>query len=300
MSVSSNSKAVAAKGSPKRVRQGGEEEPTRTSNATAGLSPNEKGEVENKRPPKPAVLHEVIRREGEHELRRAVTALAFSSLAAGLSMGFSMVACALLHRYLGDLPGGSVIESLGYSVGFLIVIIARQQLFSENTMTAVLPLMSEPSWRKFGQLLRLWGVVLAGNLVGVAIYAYGLLHLEQFDAPTHESFRDLGKELMQNSPWQMFTKGILSGWLIATMVWMLAALEQSKLAIIIFMTTFVALGGFPHIIVGSAESLYLVFSGELGWSGYVFDFALPTLAGNIVGGSFIFALISHAQVRSDR
>jgi formate/nitrite transporter FocA (FNT family) len=26
---------------------------------------------------------------------------------------------------------------------------------------------------------------------------------------------------------------------------------------------------------------------------------LPVLAGNIVGGSLIFALISHAQVRSD-
>jgi len=300
MSANSNSKTAAATASSKRARQTGEDDSQRQSNASTGLSPNEKGEVEQKRPPKPAVLHEVIRREGEHELRRTLAALAFSSLAAGLSMGFSMVACALLHRYLGDFPGRAVVESLGYSVGFLIVIVARQQLFSENTMTAVLPLMSAPSWRKFGQLLRLWGVVLAGNLVGVALYAYGLLHLDQFDAATHTSFRDLGKELMQNSPWQMFTKGILSGWLIATMVWMLAALEQSKLAIVIFMTTFIALGGFPHIIVGSAESLYLVFSGELGGSGYVFDFALPTLAGNIVGGSFIFALISHAQVRSDR
>jgi formate/nitrite transporter FocA (FNT family) len=173
-------------------------------------------------------------------------------------------------------------------------------LFTENTMTAVLPLMSKPSWQKFGLLLRLWGIVLAGNLVGVALYAFGLLHLHQFDDATQTAFVDIGKELMQNTPWQMFTKGILSGWLIATMVWMLAALEQSKIAIIVLVTTFIAIGGFTHIIVGSVETLYLVFAGQLGFGAYVFAFALPTLAGNIVGGSGIFALISHAQVRSDR
>ena len=47
------------------------------------------------------------------------------------------------------------------------------------------------------------------------------------------------------------------------------------------------------------EALYLVFDGATSWTAYLMRFALPTLAGNIVGGSLIFALISHAQVRSD-
>ena len=104
---------------------------------------------------------------------------------------------------------------------------------------------------------------------------------------------------MRNSVFQMFTKAVLAGWLVATMVWMLAATEQSKLAVIVVITTLVAIGGFTHIVVGSAESLYLVFAGHLGLTSYFLDFALPTLAGNIFGGSLIFALISHAQVRSD-
>jgi formate/nitrite transporter FocA (FNT family) len=83
------------------------------------------------------------------------------------------------------------------------------------------------------------------------------------------------------------------------MVWLLPAAERGKIAVIVIVTYVIALGGFTHIVVGSVEVLYLVFDGAASWADYVMRFALPTLAGNIVGGSLIFALISHAQVRSD-
>ncbi len=123
------------------------------------LSGPEKDVVEEKRSPRAAVLHEVIRREGEQELSRGVAALGWSSLAAGLSMGFSLLARGLLHRYLDGVPGQFLLESFGYSFGFIVVILARQQLFTENTMTAVLPLMTEPSLRHFGRLLRMCGAI---------------------------------------------------------------------------------------------------------------------------------------------
>ena len=97
----------------------------------------------------------------------------------------------------------------------------------------------------------------------------------------------------------MFAKGIISGWMIATMVWMIPSMESAKLWIIILITYLMALGDFTHIVVGSAEVSYLVFAGELPWRDFWMVFAGPTLAGNIIGGSFIFALISHAQVRSE-
>jgi formate/nitrite transporter FocA (FNT family) len=263
------------------------------------LSGNEQGDVEDKRPPRAAVLHEIIRREGEHELKRGVAALGWSSLAAGLSMGFSLLARGLLHAHLDDFPGRYLLENFGYCFGYIVVILARQQLFTENTMTAVLPLMTEPSLGKFGCLLRMWGIVLIGNLIGAALFAYGILHLQQFDSDAQAAFTDIGKELMKNSPLQMFTKGILAGWLIATLVWLLPSAEKAKIAIIVIVTYLIAIGGFTHIIVGTVESLYLVFAGDIRFADYALGFALPTLAGNIVGGSFIFALISHAQVRSD-
>ena len=263
------------------------------------MSREERGDVHDLRPPRPVVLHETIRREGEQELARSVSALGWSSLAAGMTMGFSMLARALLHHHVQGLPGAFLIESLGYPFGFLVVILARQQLFTENTMTAVLPLMTEPGWGKFGCLLRLWGVVFAGNVVGGALFAWGVLNLQLFDASTQASLHAMGTALMHNTPWQMFTKGIAAGWLIATMVWLLPAAERSKIAVIVIVTYVIALGDFTHIIVGSVEVLYLVFDGAATWGDYAMRFALPTLAGNIVGGSLIFALISHAQVRSD-
>lgn len=263
------------------------------------LSHDERGDVDELRPPRPVVLHETIRREGEQELRRSVSALGWSSLAAGLTMGFSMLARGLLHRYANGLPGAFLIESLGYPFGFLVVILARQQLFTENTMTAVLPLMTSPSLGKLRCLLRLWSVVLIGNILGTALFALGVLHMQLFDETTRAALSTLGHELMHNSGLQMFTKGIVAGWLVATMVWLLPAAEHRKIAVITITTYVIALGGFTHIIVGSAEVLYLVFSGQATVADYVWHFALPTLAGNIVGGSLIFALISHAQVRSD-
>jgi len=262
------------------------------------LSREEHRDVQDKSPPRAAVLHEVIRRSGEEELKRSFAALAWSSLAAGMTMGFSLLARGVLHRHLAGVSTGHLIDSLGYTFGFLAVIMARQQLFTENTLTAVLPLMTKPGWSNLIRLLRLWSVVLAGNLVGVSLFAFGLLHLQQFDAPTERAFVDIGRELMQNSPFEMFTKGILAGWIIAMMVWMLAASERSRLAVIVICTYLIAVGGFTHIVVGAAEAMYLVFAGKISFADAVLHFGLPTLAGNVVGGSLIFGLISHAQVRS--
>jgi formate/nitrite transporter FocA (FNT family) len=142
-------------------------------------------------------------------------------------------------------------------------------------------------------------VVFAGNLVGTALFSYGILHMQLFDQASQSALRDIGTEVMGNTPLQMFTKGIVAGWLIATMVWLLPAAEHARISVIVITTYLIALGGFTHIIVGSVETFYLMFAGGLSFAGFVVHFALPTLAGNVVGGSCIFALISHAQVRGD-
>ncbi|WP_222565346.1 formate/nitrite transporter family protein [Novilysobacter antarcticus] len=262
------------------------------------LSDDERRDVEERSAPRAALLHEIIRRAGQEELKRNIATLAWSAFAAGLTMGFSFLARGVLHRHMDGLPGAFLVDSMGYTFGFLAVIVARQQLFTENVLTAVLPLMTKPSAHNFGRLLRLWSVVLAGNLVGASVFAFGLLHMQQFDATGQAAFVAVGRELMDNSALEMFTKGILAGWIIAMMVWMMAATERSRVAIILICTYVIAIGGFTHIVVGSAEAMYMVFAGESSFADAVLRFGLPTLAGNVVGGSLIFALISHAQVRS--
>jgi formate/nitrite transporter FocA (FNT family) len=266
---------------------------------TPNLSPEEQHDVDKSQPPRAAVLHEIIRTQGDQELERSVAALWWSALAAGLTMGLSLMAMGLLNSRLPDGEGFKVIASFGYCAGFLAVILARQQLFTENTLTAVLPIMTKPTLSNFGRLLRLWSVVLVGNLCGTLLVAYVMLNLPIFDSKTDLAFLDIGRKIMENDASQMFAKGIVSGWMIATMVWMIPSMESAKMWIIILITYLMALGDFTHIVVGSAEVSYLVFAGELPWKDFWLVFAGPTLAGNIVGGSFIFALISHAQIRSE-
>ena len=250
-------------------------------------------------PSRAMAIHEHIRQDGEKEMERDAMALFWSAIAAGLSMGASLLAKGIFHVQLEGIPGGFLLENLGYTFGFIIVIMARQQLFTENTVTAVLPVMQNPSWKNMGLLGRLWGVVLLGNLVGTAVAAFAFEYMPIFDEPTRDAFVKIGMDVMKNTPLEMFSNAIISGWIIATMVWMFPAAGASKLVVIILMTWLIALGDTTHIVVGAVEIFYLVFNGTLHWSEFLWPFALPTLAGNICGGTFIFALLSHAQIRND-
>ncbi|AJJ64991.1 formate/nitrite transporter family protein [Yersinia aldovae] len=254
---------------------------------------------EKKLPSKAAAIHELIRLDGEKELERDSFALLWSAIAAGLSMGASLIAKGIFHARLPDNPASFLLENVGYTFGFIIVIMARQQLFTENTVTPVLPIMQKPSLRNFILLFRLWGLVLLGNLIGTGLAAYSFIHMPVFDEDTRAAFVTLAQGVMENSPTEMFANGIFSGWIIATMVWMMPSAGGAKIWLIFLMTYLVALCDLTHIVVGSVEIFYLVFNGSLPWQQFVYPFALPTLAGNIIGGTFIFALISHAQIRSD-
>lgn len=254
---------------------------------------------EDRLPSRAMAIHEHIRQEGEKEMERDAMALLWSAIAAGLSMGASLLAKGIFHVQLDGVPGGFLLENLGYTFGFIIVIMARQQLFTENTVTAVLPVMQKPTLGNVGLLMRLWGVVLLGNIIGTGIAAWAFEYMPIFDEPTRDAFTKIGMDVMKNNPTEMFSNAIISGWLIATMVWMFPSAGAAKIVVIILMTWLIALGDTTHIVVGSVEILYLVFSGTLHWSDFIWPFALPTLAGNICGGTFIFALMSHAQIRND-
>ena len=155
----------------------------------------QKEEREAKLPSRAAVVHQHLRLEGQKELSRDAMALLWSAIAAGISMSFSMVARGVLHAHLPQTDIGFLVECLGYTVGFIAVILARQQLFTENTVTAVLPVMSHPTLPNLGALGRLWGVVLVGNLMGAALSSFTFLHMPMFGEHAH------GNVLQGDSRW---------------------------------------------------------------------------------------------------
>lgn len=264
-----------------------------------GLTREETRSVSERRKLRAAVVYEIIRFEGEGELARSIPALWWSALAAGLSIGFSVLAQALLKAYLPDMPGAALIESIGYSVGFLIVILSRQQLFTENTLTAVLPVIARRQLDWLLVMLRLWGIVLLGNLAGCFLFAGFLAYSGALSPDMAEAVRAIGTKLMANTAFEMFVKGIVSGWLIAALVWMLPSAEGTEIFVITLITYLMALGGFTHVVAGSAEAFYLWLDGHESLSRIVFGFFLPTLAGNVFGGTLLFAVLSYAQVREE-
>lgn len=263
------------------------------------LSTKERKQVTERTSISAVVVHETIRAEGEQELSRPPAALAWSGLAAGLSMGFSLVTQGLLHTYLSTAFWTPLIVNFGYSVGFLIVILGRQQLFTENTLTVILPLLAHPDKRTFLLILRLWAVVLATNLLGALIFAFILAHTAIFSPEIQHSFAEIAQLSLQGGFGLTLLRGIFAGWLIALMVWLLPAAEATKLHIIIILTYVVGLGGFTHIIVGSVDVLYLVNTGAASWLTYFIGFMLPTLIGNIIGGVSLVAALNFAQVTTE-
>jgi formate-nitrite transporter family protein len=242
------------------------------------------------------VVHETIRREGEDELKRSSPALAWSGLAAGLSMGFSLVAEGLLAAHLPDSGWRPLITKLGYSVGFLIVVLGRQQLFTETTLTVILPLFSLKDMKTLVSVLRLWSVVLASNLVGTFLFALCLAKMAIFTPGVQQALDQVSREGTGASFGVVIIRAVFAGWLIALMVWLLPGAETARVSIIIIITYLIGLGGFNHIIAGSNKMFYLVASGAETWGWFVTHFFLPTLIGNIVGGVSLVAFLGHAQV----
>ena len=226
-------------------------------------------------------------------------ALLLSAIAGGITMSSSFLARGLLKSNLPETGFGFLIDSAGYTLGFIFVIATGQQLFTENTVTPVLPVMTKPTKRNFGRLLRLWGTVLLGNTIGGVLAGAVLAFAPVFSPELLISFEKISSHML-DKPWpEMLGGGIISGWLIATLVWAIFAEPRAKIVLIFLTTYLIAIGDFPHVIVGTVEAAFMVLLGQVPLWDTISGFWWPTLVGNVLGGTFIFALISHAQVRAD-
>jgi len=264
--------------------------------AAPELTEKQEQEAQDRTSVSAVVVHEAIRHDGEEELNRSSSALAWSGFAAGLSMGFSLVGQALLRAHLPDRPWRPLLTNLGYSLGYLIVIVGRQQLFTENTLTAIIPLLARRNVATLVQVARLWAVVLVANLAGAHLFAWVAGNTAMFRPEIQAAMLAVGQDAAAVSFSGALLRGIFAGWLIAMVVWMLAATDTGRLAIIVMLTYTVALAGFTHIIAGSIDVLFLVMVGAKSWAAAAWSYMLPTLIGNSIGGVSLTAALNHAQV----
>jgi formate-nitrite transporter family protein len=135
--------------------------------------------------------------------------------------------------------------------------------------------------------------------VGTAIFGAGIaadiIHAPEIRAAA----LDIAREAMALPPGSLFVRAIIAGWLVATIVWLLPSAGSAGFAVIALLTYLIALFHLSHIVAGSVEAFSLIFTGELGAWHALLRFFIPAAAGNIIGGSALFALLSYAQVAQE-
>ncbi len=266
----------------------------------ADLTADETRQAEDRKAASSRVVHEVIRAEGEHELHRPALGLVASGLAGGVTVSVAVLAQGALNA---GLPQGAawtpLIAAFGYALGFVVTIMGRLQLFTETTVSAVLPVATQPTRDNVLRLLRVWGIVLGANLMGTMLVAALIAHEVIVPADQRAAILELSRHAVGHGAAKTLVLAIPAGFLIASIAWILPNARGSEFWVIIVIAWMISAGRFSHVVAGSAEAFTLWLAGEIGLAQAAGGFILPALIGNIIGGTGLFALLAHAQVRGE-
>lgn len=236
---------------------------------------------------------EAVVEDGREELGRASTGLAFSGVASGLSISFSALALATVGAMTGEI---GLTAMLFYPVGFLIVILGRAQLFTENTVTPVTVVFTNR--KVLPNMLRMWAIIFVSNVIGAMIFAATVVYAEVLDPTAIELLVSRVSSELAYGFWNLTFKAIFGGWLVALVAWLVAAARDtiSQIFVIWLLILLIPVAGLVHSIAGSAEVLITVFAGAVSWSEYFLGFLAPATLGNVIGGVVLVSVLNYAQV----
>jgi formate-nitrite transporter family protein len=241
-----------------------------------------------------ADILEVVKETACEELDRSSLKLAFSGVAGGLAMGLSALAVGAMRAYLPPDRNGQLIAFLMYPLGFITVIVGRQQLFTENTLHPIAYLLSTRT--RFADAARLWVVVWCGNVIGALLFAVLAMRSGALGGEFTDQIARLGTTAVEGSFPHLFWGAVISGWLVALSAWIVEASHWTTGQMIaIWMLTFpIGLLQLPHSIAGSAEILSAVVAGSASIGHYAYWMVATTL-GNAAGGVVIVSILNWAQ-----
>ena len=241
-------------------------------------------------------IHDNVASAADEELHRPASELTWSALEAGLAIGFSALAAAFLSSLVPE-KYATAATAAGYPLGFIFVVMARSQLFTENTLEPVVPFLDRRDRRTFRAMMRLWGIIWVMNMVGALLFALVTAKTEMFDASLRAALDRVAEEGTRGGFLLVAYKGIFAGWLVALMAWLIGSTRSATGQIIlVWLTTApIAAFGLKHSIAGSVEAFYRVLRGAAGWWEMVGGFVIPATLGNIVGGVLLVALLNHGK-----
>jgi formate-nitrite transporter family protein len=246
------------------------------------------------------ILEETLQ-DGKEELARGSAGLALSGLGAGLNVSFSALALGIV----GALSGGvGLLAYAAYPIGFIFVMLSRQQLFTTNTVTPVVVVLDEDR-SQLWNMLRMWGILFVTNVLGALVFAFAVTHTEILPASALNVLLEEAAHKMENGFLALLVKGVIGGWLVAFVVWLVASARDttSQLLLIWAPVFLIPATGLVHCIAGSSELMISVFGGETSWGEFLVGFLLPATLGNAIGGVILVTLLNYGQTigsESDR
>jgi formate/nitrite transporter FocA (FNT family) len=263
------------------------------------LKPKEHKEAEKRSGPESIVLYQAVVLKGEHELGRPPTSLFWSGLAAGIAISNSLVAEGALYQHLPDAPWRELITAFGYSVGFLIVILGRLQLFTEHTVVAAMPIIACPSANNLKKLARLWSIVFLTNQLGTLIAAFCCTQLHLTSPELTAAMVDVSRPMLDRGILDTIMEAIPAGFIIAAIGWLIIAAKGEHFWLVTILTYVIAIGGFAHVIASACGAYVLALTGNAPPLWPLYGFVIPALIGNLVGGTGLFALFTFGQIKEE-
>jgi formate-nitrite transporter family protein len=229
--------------------------------------------------------------EGEARLARPWSTLVVTGLLGGIDIGTGVLAYLIVRAETGS----ALLGGLAFSIGFVTLLLARSELFTENFLVPVTAVAARHG--TVAMLARLWGVTLVANLAGgwgiawLIMQASPGLHTTAVQAGAH--YAALGINL------RSFTLAVLAGMVITLMTRMQHATESLGVQLVPALLFGALLAGgqlfhcvldsilmFAALIAGGAPFGYASWLGALSWS----------VLGNVVGGVGLVAFLRLARV----
>ncbi len=239
-------------------------------------------------------IYEQVSLNGKRELRRSTLSLAISGIAGGLLMGLTGLSVAILMSMVGTTPAGRIAAMSFYPMGFVVVILGRSQLFTENTLYPVALMLAERGHTL--RTLRLWSIVFPANILGAFLFALLAVRTGALKPEYVTALAALGHEAADITMAHAFWSGVVGGWIIATVAWLVSGSHSitGSVMLIWTMTFIVGIGHFSHCIASSGEILSSVLAGQETAANF-FRWLLPATAGNICGGVLLVTMLEYGQ-----